>query len=80
MGAGALDEEISQQRYGPARAALLRAGNPGCSRDIQVRPLHALGEAAQEGAGRDSAAVAAAHIGQIRKIAAQLFRVVRSVF
>ena len=68
-GAGAADQEIRQQRHRPAGAAFLCAGKPGRAGDVQVRPVQALGELAEEGAGRDGAAIAAADIGQVREIA-----------
>ena len=70
------DQELGQQRHWPTGAAFLRARIPGCAGDVQVRPLHALRELAEEGAGRDRAAIAAADIGQVGEVAAQLLGVV----
>src|SRR5690606_33528245 len=74
-GAGAMDQEVRQQRRGAAGATLLGAGIPGRAGDVEVGPLHARGEASKEGAGRDGAAVAATHVGDVGKVAAQLLGV-----
>src|SRR5215472_8637004 len=72
---GALDEEIGEQRRRPSGAAFLRAALVGGAGDVQMRPGHSLGELAEEAGRGDGAAVAAADVGEVGKVALELVEV-----
>src|SRR5580692_129018 len=71
----ALQQELRQQRRGPARTALLRTALVSGARDVEVRPFEPLGELAEKSGRRDRAAVAPADVGEIGEIALQLLSV-----
>src|SRR5205085_7453649 len=61
-------EEIREQRHGPPGRALLSAALRGCSRDVEVRPGEALGEAREETGRRDGIRGVLADVREIREV------------
>jgi hypothetical protein len=69
---GATQDEFRQHRYWPACTAFGTARFPGGASDIQVGPVHALGELAEETSGSDGATITTADVREIGEIALQL--------
>src|SRR5215471_17436647 len=70
-----MDEKIREQWCRLSRTALLRTALVSDARDVEVRPFESLREFAQERCRRDRAALAAADVGEVRKITLQLLSV-----
>lgn len=67
--AGTFQQKLHKKRYRSTGAALLGAALPGGPGDVEMRPAYTLRELGQEAAGRYCAALAAADIREIGKIA-----------
>ncbi|ABA48928.1 hypothetical protein BURPS1710b_1175 [Burkholderia pseudomallei 1710b] len=70
--AGAVDQELREERHGAARRPLRRAALPGGARDVEVRPRIVFREARQEARGRHAAGRAPADVREIREVRLQL--------
>src|SRR5688572_32851801 len=74
--AGAIDEELGEQRDRAAGGALFPAALPCRAGDVEVRPRIALGEAREEAGRRHRASRAPADVGEVGEVALQLLLVV----
>src|SRR5690606_10365228 len=72
---GTVNQKIRKERSGASGAALVRAALIRRTGDIEVRPFQSLRELAEKGGRRDGSALAAADVGEIRKIALELLGV-----
>src|SRR5437764_4119540 len=72
---GVAQREAHEQRHRPAGRALFAAALPGGAGDVEMRPALLAREAREEGRRRDAAARAAADVGEVREIGAQLLLV-----
>src|SRR5262252_5759652 len=72
----ALQQEGGEQGHRASRCALLLAGLPGRTCDVEVRPVVFAREAREEARRCDGAARATADVGEVREIALQLLLVI----
>src|SRR5262245_47998458 len=70
--AGPLDQKLGQQRHRTAGSPFAFAGHRVGASDVEMRPLVAAGEAAQEARRGDRARRTTAQVAHVRKVALEL--------
>jgi len=72
---GATQQEIGQQRHGPSGTALGAAAHVSRTGDVHMRPAQTLGEACEERARGDRAAVTTGDVGEVCEVALELLAI-----